>query len=224
MSLPWNALIVNGHPITADAYKNNLSLNQDKFGLHLNLFVAYDLATALDRINEFNLTQKPHLLVLDTNVPINHDQKISSFIGFCNYMKNESSTTKIIVVTSYNDNLRLMNILSKINPDSLLLKSDITCFDLLSAVKNVISGNPYYSTSVISLLRKRISQKVILDNIDTEILKELSNGSKMVELLKLIPLTKSGIEKRKRRLKNVFQTKSNSDRELVLMAKERGFI
>jgi DNA-binding NarL/FixJ family response regulator len=224
MSPAWNILIVNGHPITADAYKNNLLSKQKKFDLNLNLFMANNLPTALERIGEFSLEKKCHLLLLDTNVPMDHDRKKPSLIGFCNYIKKESLKTKIIITTSYNDNLRLLNILSKINPDGLLLKTDITCFDLLSAVKNVILGNPYYSTSVIRLLRKRISQKVILDRIDTEILKELSNGSKMVELLKLIPLTKSGIEKRKRRLKSAFQTKSNSDRELVLVAKERGFI
>ncbi|MFI0431386.1 hypothetical protein [Mariniflexile sp. HMF6888] len=46
----------------------------------------------------------------------------------------------------------------------------------------------------------------------------------MKELVELIPLTKSGIEKRRRILRDVFNIKTDSDRELILAAKEKDFI
>ena len=40
----------------------------------------------------------------------------------------------------------------------------------------------------------------------------------------VIPLSKAGIEKRKRALYSVFNIKENSDRQLIIEAKKSGFI
>jgi hypothetical protein len=63
-----------------------------------------------------------------------------------------------------------------------------------------------------------------LDDLDIQLLVELANGAKMKELEQLLPLTKSGIDKRRRLLKEKLNLQSNSDRDLVLKAKEKGFI
>ena len=46
----------------------------------------------------------------------------------------------------------------------------------------------------------------------------------MKELPDVIPLSKAGIEKRKRVLYSVFNIKDNSDRQLIIKAKSSGFI
>jgi hypothetical protein len=69
-----------------------------------------------------------------------------------------------------------------------------------------------------------VSQNIVLDDLDIQLLVELSNGAKMKELEQLLPLTKSGIDKRRRLLKEKLNLQSNSDRDLVLKAKEKGFI
>ena len=46
----------------------------------------------------------------------------------------------------------------------------------------------------------------------------------MKELINIVPLTKTGIEKRKRLLKNAFKVTGKSDRDLIIEAKEKGFI
>lgn len=213
--------IINEHPITAQAYKSVLVSNQ--ISIKLSLHISYNVFSAIKKLNA-NINFKNHLFILDTNLSFCKNDKINSLEKLCEYIKLKFHKTKILITTASKNSLSLTNIIYMINPDGLLVKSDITSLDLLSAVKHLISGNPYYSISVTKLLRKKISQKVILDNIDAEILKELSNGSKMIDLLKLIPLTKSGIEKRKRRLKKIFHTKTNSDRELIISAKEEGFL
>jgi len=217
MSQIYNILIINNFPITADAYSKTL-LEKKLKNIFLNVSTAYNINNALTKINNV----KYDLILIDTNLTKGESLKISSIESLKKIVKNKSSLTKIIITTSYNDNLRLINILSKLNPDGLLLKSDITKNDLQTATKTVIQGNPFYSNTINKLFRKRILQRLVLDPIDTNILVELSNGSKMGELIKLIPLTKSGIEKRKRRLKSVFKT--ISDRDLVLAAREKGFI
>ena len=57
-----------------------------------------------------------------------------------------------------------------------------------------------------------------------QILYEISNGAKMKELQNLIALTKSAIDKRRRNLKVKFNVADGSDRDLILAAKEKGFI
>lgn len=217
-----NIFIINEHPITALAYKNVLISNHAN--VKLNLYISNSIFSTIRKFNQNNSDFKYHLILLDTNLTFCENDKINSLEKLCLYIKDKSPKTKIIITTAFKDNLRLINIISKINPDGVLVKSEITNLDLSLAIEQTMSGNPYYSITVIKLLRKKISQKVVLDTIDTEILKELSNGSKMMELLKFIPLTKSGIEKRKRRLKQIFHTKTNSDRELIISAKQQGFL
>ncbi|GGZ73910.1 response regulator transcription factor [Algibacter mikhailovii] len=219
-----NTFIINEHQITAQAYKNILISNQKDLKLRLNTYVLNDISSTIENFKKSSSLPEYHLLILDTNVTFNSTDKINSIEKLCLFIKQKSPQTKLIITTSSKNNLRLINLLTRVNPDGLLVKSDITNLDLSSAIRRLLSGNPYYSSSVLKLFRKKIAQNIILDSIDTEILKELSNGSKMMELLKIIPLTKSGIEKRKRRLKQIFHTKTNSDRELVLSAKEQGFL
>jgi DNA-binding NarL/FixJ family response regulator len=95
---------------------------------------------------------------------------------------------------------------------------------LIAAIKNAIDGQSFYSYSIVELFKKRASDNVILDEIEIELLTELANGAKMKELEQLLPLTKSGIDKRRRLLKEKLNIQSNSDRDLVLKAKEKGFI
>jgi hypothetical protein len=77
---------------------------------------------------------------------------------------------------------------------------------------------------VIKLLRDQIVNDFVLDNYDRKILYELSIGTRIKDLPKLIPLSIAGIEKRKRNLKRMFNVKKMDDRELLISAKEKGFI
>lgn len=77
---------------------------------------------------------------------------------------------------------------------------------------------------MIKLLRDQIVNDFVLDNYDRKILYELSIGTRMKDLPKLIPLSIAGIEKRKRNLKRMFNVKKMDDRELLISAKEKEFI
>ena len=52
----------------------------------------------------------------------------------------------------------------------------------------------------------------------------MSIGTKMKDLPKIIPMSMAGLEKRKKHLKEIFEILNNDDRELILKAKEKGFI
>ena len=46
----------------------------------------------------------------------------------------------------------------------------------------------------------------------------------MKDLPNILPLSKAGIEKRKRQLKHIFNVTSLEDKQLLTVAKEKGFI
>ena len=77
---------------------------------------------------------------------------------------------------------------------------------------------------MIKLLRDQVVNEFILDHYDRKILYELSVGTRMKDLPKLLPLSIAAIEKRKRNLKLMFNVRKLDDRQLMVSAKEKGFI
>ena len=76
----------------------------------------------------------------------------------------------------------------------------------------------------MKLLRKQVSSDMLLDLTDRKILYELSIGTKMKDMSDIVCLSIPGIQKRKRHLKQIFGIESPDDKELVLIAREKGFI
>jgi len=63
-----------------------------------------------------------------------------------------------------------------------------------------------------------------LDAIDRRLLYELSIGTKMKEIPKVLPMSIAGVEKRKRRLISLFEVEEQGDRALIKAAMDKGFI
>ncbi len=218
-----NVLIIDDHPMIAEGYTNVLeafSLNNTDY--KLKVVSAYSIDATIYKINGLNIKDPFDLILLDISMPPSTEHNIFSGEELGIYIKERLSNTKIIVLTLLNDNLRLLNIFNSLNPDGFIIKCDLTSNSLLVAVKTILTGNKYYSETINTLLLKKARQKVMLDYIDNCILRELANGSKMKELIELLPLTKSGIERRKRLLKKTFKAKS--DRDLVITAREKGYL
>ena len=192
------------------------------FSFNIESATSIDETVAL--INNSVPQNRFDIVLLDISLPDGNTTKMHSGEDLGLFIKSKLPDVKVIAITALNDTVRLLNIIKKLNPHGLLIKSDTDGEVLTTASKNVIKGRDYYSHSIVELFKKRVSQNIVLDDIDIQLLIELSNGAKMKELLELLPLTKSGIEKRRRLLKEKLKVKSNSDRDLVLKVKEMGFI
>lgn len=192
------------------------------FSFNIESATSIDETVAL--INNSVPQNRFDIVLLDISLPDGNTTKMHSGEDLGLFIKSKLPDVKVIAITALNDTVRLLNIIKKLNPHGLLIKSDTDGEVLTTAIKNVIKGRDYYSHSIVELFKKRVSQNIVLDDIDIQLLIELSNGAKMKELLELLPLTKSGIEKRRRLLKEKLKVKSNSDRDLVLKVKEMGFI
>lgn len=218
-------LIIDDHPLIIDSYKSALHfLSAKNDQLDFKIEIASDCDSAIEKIVSQANNNKFDLIFLDIKLPPSKDGNILSGEDLGIKIKELLPKVKIIVSTTYNDNYRLYGIFTSINPDGFLIKNDVSAKQLVSAIKVVILDPPYYSKTVIQMLRKQLSNEFVLDRVDRKILYELSIGTKMKDLPTTLPLSIAGIEKRKRHLKEIFDVVKKDDRELLKKAKDSGFI
>ncbi|WP_452603051.1 response regulator [Pontimicrobium sp. MEBiC06410] len=219
-------LIIEDHPLIAEAYKQAFkTIENNKENMFFEIIEAKNCEIAKTIIDDYKAKDKTiDIAFLDIMLTQSNNAKIVSGEDLGVIIRDLMKETKIIVSTFLNNNYRIHNIIKNINPEGFLIKNDIDTKNLIEAINRVITNPPYYSNTVIEILRKNVSSKIMLDDIDRKILYELSIGSKMKELPNVIPLSKAGIEKRKRALYSVFNIKENSDRQLIIEAKKSGFI
>ena len=139
-------------------------------------------------------------------------------------LRNLFPKVKIIVATQINNNCRLLNILKKLKPNSLIIKSELDSQGLIDTISHMIYDIPFYSKSILKLMRQYISNDYNLDDIDRKILDLLSNGVKTKEIPEIISLSLPGVERRKKRLNEIFNNPRSSDKLLLKRAKENGYI
>ena len=221
-----NTLIVEDHPLMTLNYKNSIdAFNNDNGNKYLfNFLEANDCSSAkIHIINALQNKQTIDLVFLDISIPGDSKSGMISGEDVGVLLKNSFPDVKIIVSTSINDNFRLTNLISKITPMSVLVKTELTIDEIISTLKDVINNKKSYSPKISKIIDNlTINSQDLFDDIDRNILYEISIGSRFKEMIKLLSISKGTIEKRKKRMKEILDVES--DRELILKAKEKGFL
>ena len=218
-----NVLIVEDEPITLSLLKRIFKHLSDSYW-NFKLHTAPNCDIALKKIKNAITGKSFDLVLLDINIPSSKDKKIQCGEDLGLELRNHFPKVKIIVYTAHNDNYRLHSILHSINPEGFLIKSDLDYKNLVNAINQILIRPPHYSTTIQSLMRQCILNEHIIDPIDKRLLYELSMGTRTKNLPSIINLSKSGVERRKRRLKEVFNIKEKGDKGLIQIAKKKGFI
>ncbi|MDX1718848.1 MAG: response regulator [Salegentibacter mishustinae] len=225
MNKSVTVLIIDDHPIIASAYESALeSFVTQNTTYDFKITSIYNLDEAQLLIENSAFIDSLDLVFLDMRLPASIDGKLVSGEDLGKLIKSKNSEVRIIVSTTFNDNYRLHNILQSLDPEGFLVKNDIKSKELLRAIENVLSGSPYYSKTVLNLLRKQVGSDIYLDELDRKMLYELSIGAKLKDLSNLLPLSVAGIEKRRRNLKKMFGISGAEDRDLIKLAREKGFL
>ena len=225
MNKSVTVLIIDDHPIIASAYESALeSFVTQNTTYDVKITSIYNLDEAQLLIENSAFIDSLDLVFLDMRLPASIDGKLVSGEDLGKLIKSKNSEVRIIVSTTFNDNYRLHNILQSLDPEGFLVKNDIKSKELLRAIENVLSGSPYYSKTVLNLLRKQVGSDIYLDELDRKMLYELSIGAKLKDLSNLLPLSVAGIEKRRRNLKKMFGISGAEDRDLIKLAREKGFL
>ncbi len=218
-------LIVDDHPMIVEAYKNILtSAKLDDFNILIDS--ANDCDTAIVKIGDSAKNSHYDMLFLDIKLPPSGNGEIISGEDLAIFAKELLPKAKIVILTMFNENHRIHNILKSVNPDGLLIKVDLTSDELLNAFDKILYDPPYYSATVAQYFRKQTTNSIEsqLDDINRKIIFYLSKGVKTKNLTNYINLSLSAIEKRKVQIKNLLELDNANDEELILEAKNRGFV
>lgn len=225
MNKTIKVLIIEDEPLTINAYERALKetafANKD---LKFAITSANNSDKAMLRLKHAETNGGIDIVFLDMRIPQSKDGSVLSGEDLGIKIRNVFKNAKIIVSTSYSDAFRIFSILKSINPDGFLVKGDLSVPLLIEGIKKVITEPPYYSQTVMKTLRKQFANDFVIDNIDRKMLYELANGTKMNELPQVLPLSIAALERRKRILKDVFNIIGKGDRDLLISARERGFI
>lgn len=215
-----NVLIIEDHEIITEVYEKQLrKIELTEKPYNFKVENAFDCKSALKKLKESCFD----IVFLDISLP-SKQGKIKSGEDLGLYIRKCCSDTKIIVSTSLNSTLRINNIIKSINPEGFLIKSDLNSKELLDAIVRVIENPPFYTATVLKFLKSNVLFEDYIDQIDRQILYQISLGTNMNDISNFIPLSKSAIEKRKIKLMTFLKITSLKNRDLVLKAQEKGFI
>lgn len=216
-------LMVDDHPMIIEGYQNTL-LATKKDGQELNI----DIATNCDMANllmQKSANEKHYdVLFFDIKLPPSSDGQITSGQDLAKIARGLFPNSKVVILTMFNEALRIHDLINHINPEGLLIKSDLTSSELAEAFQRILTKPPYYSSTVSDILQKAMRSNIYVDDINRKILYLLAQGIKTRSLPNHIDLSMSAIEKRKKHLKILFSVRDSKDETLLEAARREGFI
>ncbi|KXO01251.1 hypothetical protein LS48_01955 [Aequorivita aquimaris] len=220
-----NVLMIDDHKMTLVGYSSAIEvLNEQALIYAFKIYHATTFEEALYNLDETFNYRPLHLVFLDIQLPKYSNKKFQTGEDLGIEIRRRFPNTKIIVITTFDNNLLIQNLLESINPEGLMIKSDVTPSNFPQAVLDVLEDPPYYSKAVTKFLRKQQLTKLHLDRWDRLMLYYISIGTFTKDLPTYIPLSMAGIEKRKKRLKEIFEVEDGNDVDLIMRAREKGFI
>lgn len=215
-------LIVDDHPLQIEGYKSILQYNLDN--LEIETTVCYNCKEAYNIIANTEAPLHFDLVLLDRSLPAYPEKNIYSGEDLALLFRTNFPKTKIMILTSHAEAFVIYDLVQKVRPEGLLIKSDFDGDELLVAFSTVLNGNQYYSQTVKDSIKELLSREDYLDAINRQIIVLLSQGFKNKSVASHLNLSDRAIEKRKSRLKDFFFISKGTDEELVLEARKMGFI
>jgi DNA-binding NarL/FixJ family response regulator len=216
-------LIVDDHPINVDGYQTILSnIESNKEAEYL---IAFDCEQAYNTINNNHLVDNTiDFAFIDVSLPPYEEKKMFSGSDIALLIRKLFPQCKIIIISMHKEPLWVNQIYKSVNPEGFIAKSDIN-YKCFPEIFQSIEKNEVYLSQSIKLSQKIMIQKNInWDDNDSKILQLIAQGIKTINLPDFIPLSLSSIEKRKANIKKQLILNSGSDKELIDIAKNMGFL
>jgi len=217
-------LIVDDHPMIIEGYKNSL-LNREIDGYNLMIESANDCDQAINKIETSLVSRQSYnVLFIDINLPPSENGMYLSGEDIAKFAKDKIPNSKVVILTMHGEDQRIGSILKNVDPDGLLIKTDVGAKEFVDAFRSVLKEEPYYSASVMKHLRRRIQFDFELDVKNQKILEYLSKGIPTSDITDMVGLSRRAVVYRKGQLKQQFGITDASDAELIEKAKSLGVI
>ena len=215
-------LMIDDHPGMIEGYKAMLSLNKEQHNIEtisaFNCEEAYNIIINPAKSSAFDL------VFLDYSIPEFPEQKIYNGEDLGVLIRKHLPNTKIIMLTAHFDAIRLYNVVKKIQPNGLLVKSDYKPPHLLDAFEKVLNGEIYYTPLVLEKVKEPLFTKGSLDIIDREIIVLLAEGLQISSIAKRLNASEDKIKKRKSKIKDLLGIEKGSDEDILLECRALGLI
>ncbi|WP_298900937.1 hypothetical protein [uncultured Psychroserpens sp.] len=222
MNKPTNVLIVEQEPLVSFSIEEALTIVTKQLSgtqFKSKSYRSYECALA-----EMSSSKPFGLVFLNINFVHGSYDTTHHVKDLVDAVRRNSPKTHLLTLTSVHDNFIITEMIKTLNPECVLLKKDVSFNELVRAIKDVINCIPFYSQTILKCLRSRMTCDIALDKRDRLILYHLSKGIKTKDLPKLVFLSKSAVESRKRNLKLLFSVEQKPDYFLLEQARLKGFI
>lgn len=205
-------LMVDDHQMMIEGYKSVLSLN-DKYTVEStaanNCETAYKIITNPSNLNVFDL------VFLDYSLPPYPEQNIYSGEDLALLVRKYMPNTKIIMLTTHSDAIKLFTIVKKVQPNALVVKSDFQPEQLIEILNKVLEGFTYYSELVHERIKERLLSQGLLDRIDRQIIVLISEGFLIKSIATQLNVSEDTVKKRKSKIKDLLGIEKGSDEDIL---------
>lgn len=218
----YRILIVEDIPIICQFYEGELQKLAEK-----NLRFVVDVAHTFDMAShKLKIATPTHydLVLLDIRLRDIKKRKTHDGETLGKKIRQLMPEAKIMVITAYDNGFRFHTIFKSINPEGFVMKHELTDNELTRAIELLLQNKSYYSDSITRYLNQQVTTPFKIDDLDRKLLYLLSNCLTTKEISKRLPLSESGIEKRKRNLGKVFHLENAKTPTLIQMAKKHGYL
>lgn len=219
--MSFKVLMVDDHKTMLVGYKSILEFN-DK-NLELDVTFSHDCEDAYNIITSSKASSYD-LVFLDRSLPPFLDKKIKSGEDLAVLVRKQLPDAKIIMLTSHAEAFVIYDIVHKIRPDGLLIKSDFDGDELLVAFNKILNDETYFSETVTAALKEQIISRGYLDTIDRQIITLLSKGLRNKTIASELGLSDSAVEKRKVKIKDYLNINKGNDEDIITECRKLGFI
>lgn len=213
-------LMIDDHPSQIEGYKSILSCEEPAVEIQTTAY--YSCQTAFAALNTSDIYFD--VVFLDRNMPPCPESGIKSGEDLGIFIKKRWPDCRLVVITSHCEAFILYNILKRLTPLGLLVKSDFDPQELRDAFKRYILGETYHSITVTDIIKKILSKESYLDTFNRQIILCLSQGIKTKHLPVHLNMSLSAIEKRKAQIKDYLCIDKGNDDDIVAAARRQGYV
>ncbi len=215
-------LMIDDHPGMIEGYKAMLSLNKHKHPIEITEAYtcqeAYDIVTANLHATAFDL------VFLDYTIPPYPEEKIYNGEDLGMLIRKLMPDAKIIMLTAHFDTIRLYNVVKKLQPNGLLVKSDYRPPQLIEAFETVLEGELYYTPLVNQKIKQPLFAQGLLDSLDREIIVLLSEGFQIKSIANKMNVSEDTIKKRKSKIKDLLNIEKGGDEDILKECRSLGLL
>ncbi len=216
-------LAVDDHEMTTLGYK--FILEDTDFGSYkVQMDTAKTFDGAKQKIKDASKSIPYAIVLLDIQLTQSTEGTPQTGEELGIYAREVSPSSKIVFMSSFSDNYRINSILTSVDPEGYMVKTEIDQMSLQAMVRTVLTKPPYYTQKALAAIRKKMANDFNLDDNDKKILYHLSIGTKTKDIVKHVSLSLASIELKKRQLKTLFGVEKQNDQALIEESKNRGFI